>query len=268
MFKKSLAILAVVAGVILSTGCTRITDGEVGIRVTTTGTIEQGELKTGLHQTLFGDVLEMPIRDITFALENATPLTAENTSLSDFDVSVVYSLNPNAVADLYTKKARSFHARDDKGDTLLMYNYIGTLVNNAVQKSVRQYKQLEVADNRAQIEQQVKAIVLESLKAEQLENSILVSAIQVRNIKPNAQILQSATELVKSQNDLKIKDNEVQIAKKEAERMQALAVNSTQSIAYMQAQAQLTIANAVREGKVATIIIPSSLTALGNIATK
>ncbi len=36
----------------------------------------------------------------------------------------------------------------------------------------------------------------------------------------------------------------------------------------MQAQAQLTIANAVREGKVATIIIPSSLTALGNIATK
>lgn len=263
--KKFLMIAALVVASVFSTGCTRITDGEVGVRVTTTGTIEGAELKTGYHQTLFGDVLEFPVRDITFSLENATPLTAENTPLSDFDVSVVYSLNPNAVADLYTKKARSFHAVDSNKDTMLMYNYVGTLVNNAVQKSVRQYKQLEVADNRAQIEQQIKSIVLESLKAENLENSIVVSAIQVRNIKPNAQILQSATDLVKSQNDLKIKDNEVQIAKKESERMKALADNSGQSIAYMQAQAQLTIAQAVREGKVQTIIIPSNLTALGNL---
>lgn len=268
-FRKFGMVILTAIAIGISAGCTRITDGEVGIRVTTTGTIEPNELKTGFHQTLFGDVLEMPVRDITFSLDDVMPLTAENTQLSDFDVSIVYNLNPNAVADLYAKKARSFHAKDSKtGDTLLMYNYIGTLANNAVQKVVRQYKQLEVADNRAQIEHQIKATVIESLKAEQLDNSIIVSAVQVRNIKPNAQILQSATDLVKSQNDLKIKDNEVQIAKKEAERMQALAVNSTQSIAYMQAQAQLQIANAVREGKVSTIIIPSNLTALGNFSNQ
>ena len=92
-----------------------------------------------------------------------------------------------------------------------------------------------------------------------------ISAVQIKNILPNRQVMQSATDLVRSQNELKIKDNEVQIAKKEAERMQALAVNSTQSIAYMQAQANLTIAQAVKEGKVQTILIPHTMTALGTI---
>ena len=65
-------------------------------------------------------------------------------------------------------------------------------------------------------------------------------------------------------DNLKVKENEVAIAQAEARRMQALAQNSGQSIAYMNAQAQLTIAEAVRDGKVSTIIIPHNMTALGS----
>ena len=46
--------------------------------------------------------------------------------------------------------------------------------------------------------------------------------------------------------------------------MQALAQNSGQSIAYMNAQATMMIAEGVREGKVSTIIIPHNMTALGS----
>ena len=49
------------------------------------------------------------------------------------------------------------------------------------------------------------------------------------------------------------------------ERMAALANNSGQSIAYMQAQSQLMIAEAVKNGKVNTIIIPHNLTMLGSL---
>jgi hypothetical protein len=47
--------------------------------------------------------------------------------------------------------------------------------------------------------------------------------------------------------------------------MAALANNSQSSIAFMQAQATLNISEAVKAGKVQTIIIPSNLTMLGSV---
>ena len=57
-------------------------------------------------------------------------------------------------------------------------------------------------------------------------------------------------------NELKVKATEVEIAKKESERMAALAANSTQSIAFMNAQAQLKVAEGVANGKVHTVVVP------------
>ena len=263
--KKFLTATVLIIAV-LASGCTRITDGEVGVRVTATGTIQGEELNTGYHQTIIGDVLQFPVRDLTVALDNAKPLTADNSALADFDVSIVYSVAPTAVAELYTKKAKSFHLKSADGDVLLMYNYMNILVNNAVYKSVRAYKSLDVADNRVKIESEIRELVLAQLKEEKLDTSLLLSAVQVRNIQPNADILKAATDLVKSQNELKIKNNEIAIAEAEAKRQQALSQNAGQSIAYMQAQSQLLIAEAVKAGKVQTIIIPSNLTALGTIS--
>ena len=45
------------------------------------------------------------------------------------------------------------------------------------------------------------------------------------------------------------------IVKKESERMAALAANSTQSIAFMNAQAQLKVAEGVANGKVHTVVV-------------
>lgn len=143
-----------------------------------------------------------------------------------------------------------------------MYNYVTTLVNNAAYKVVRKYTNLQVADSRAVIEQEIKATVQEQLTTEKLDTAITLSVVQIRNILPNAQILEAATALVRSQNELKIKENEVKLAKLESERMSALAQNSTQSIAYMEASAKVMIAEAVKAGKVNTIIIPSNMTSL------
>lgn len=143
-----------------------------------------------------------------------------------------------------------------------MYNYVFTLVNNASYKAVRGYKSLEVADNRAVIEQEIMKNVNEQLKVEKLDTAITLNVVQVRNVQPNAAILQAATEYVKAQNELKIKETEVAIAKKESERMAALANNSVQSIQYMNAQAALNISEGIKNGKVQTIVVPSNMTGL------
>lgn len=268
---KSFAKIGLIAAaVVLASGCTRITTGEVGVRVDASRQIQGAELMPGSwNQTMVGDVLTFPVKDIPINVENKTPLTSDNSALADFDITLVYNINPGSVAELYSTKSKAFHFFDEREkDTFLMFNYMVTLVNNASYKSVRQYKSLEVADNRAKIEQEIRDAVNEQLKSEGLDKALSVTVVQVRNVAPNADILRAATDFVKAQNELKIKQTEVEIAKKESERMAALANNSSQSIAYMNAQAALNISEGVKNGKVNTIVIPSTITALGNLNTK
>lgn len=257
----------IAAVIVLTAGCTRISTGEVGVRVDMSRQVQGAEILPGSWaQTLIGDVLTFPVKDIVVQLDNKTPLTSDNTALADFDITLVYNINPSSVAELYSTKSKSFHGvAQSSNDTLLMYSYITTLVNNAAYKAVRQYKALEIADNRAKIEQEIVAVVNENLKAEKLDQAINVSVVQIRNITANAEIMQAATEYVKAQNELRIKETEVAIARKEADRMQVLSQNSQQSIAYMNAQANLRLAQAVGDGKVQTILIPHSMTMLGSL---
>jgi len=264
--KKLLISLAVAATLISTSGCVeRIQTGEVGIRVNLSKEIQQGELLPGTwNQTLVGSVLTFPTKDITVNLENKTPLTSDNSALADFDITVVYGINPSSVAELYSTKSKSFHFYNEaEKDTLLMYNYMMTLVNNASYKAVRNYKSLEVADNREKIETEIRAMVTEQLKTEKLDTSVTLTVVQIRNVQPNAAILAAATEFVKSANELRIKENEVAIARKEAERQKLLSENGPQTIAYMNAQASLMIADGVKNGKVQTILIPSGMTMFG-----
>lgn len=264
---RKLLIASAISLIALTSGCTRITTGEVGVRVNASKEIQGTELMPGSwNQTIVGDVLTFPTKDISVTLENKTPMTSDNSALADFDITVVYGINPSSVSELYTTKSKSFHAFDDKEkDTYLMYHYITTLVNNAAYKVVREYKSLEVADNRAKIEQQIREVVTAQLAAEKLDTSINLTVVQIRNILPNAEILASATAYVRAQNELKVKQTEVDIAKKESERMAALSANSGQSIAYMQAEALQQIAFGIREGKVHTIVVPYDFKGMVNV---
>lgn len=261
-------VLLVSLAILATSACTRIGTGEVGVRIDMNKQIQTQELPSGSwNQTLYGDVVTFPVKDISLPIENKTPLTADNSALADFDLTLVYNINPSAVAELYSSKAKSFHASAD-GDVLLMYNYITTLTNNATYKIVRQYKALEVADNRAKIEQDIITALNESLLNEKLDAAITITAVQVRNVQPNAEILEAATEYVRAQNELKVKETEVAIAKKESERMAALSANSTTSIAYMQAQANLKIAEGIANGMVNTIVVPVDFKGMVNVGGK
>jgi regulator of protease activity HflC (stomatin/prohibitin superfamily) len=256
--KKFFTSIALVVSV-LSAGCmTRIETGEVGLRVDFNKQIQGTELMEGSwNQTLIGDVLTFPVRDVGIHINDRHPLTSENTPLGDFDLTVVYNINPTSVSDLWGKKAKAFHTfSKESGDWYLMQSYIVTMVDNASNKVVRGYKALEVNDNRQKIEVEIRAQLLETLKAENLQNSISFSAIQVKNAPPNQEILNTAIQVVRSQNELKVKENEVKIAEKEAQRMAALANNSAQSVAYMDAEARRMMAQAMLNGKVNTVVVP------------
>jgi len=231
--KSFMKIGALILAVASLQACTRIETGEVGVRVGFDKQVQSGELLPGsFNQTLIGTVLTFPIKDVNVALENMTPVAADNSTMKDFDAVVVYNINPAQVAELYSTKNKSFHA-EFKGDTYVMYNYIVQNARNAIYKAARKYEALDMADKRNEMERFIQDTVVESANA-----------------------------LVRSKNELKQKEVEVKTAEAESRRMAALANNSGSSIAFMQAQAMLNISEGIKAGKVQTIVVPSNFNAL------
>lgn len=261
-----IAKVAVLVGLMATaSACTRIETGEVGVRRSFDKTIETAELMPGtVNQTIFGDVLTFPTKDVQVDITDMTPLASDNSTVADFDMSVIYSINPGSVAELYIEKNRGFHADTEEGDTLLMYNYIRQLGRNATYKVARRYESLKMADNRAEMEQLIRQEVVNALAAEKLDGAITVSQVLVRQVKPAANIVQSANLLVQAQNENKRKEVEVGTAKLEAQRIAALNANAG-ATKYMEATAIVTIAEAVRDGKVNTIVIPYDFKGIVNV---
>jgi regulator of protease activity HflC (stomatin/prohibitin superfamily) len=263
---KNVTKVVLLAGLMATTAaCTRIETGEVGVRRDAYKQIETTELQPGsLNQTIFGDVLTFPTKDVQVDVSDLTPLAADNSTVADFDMSVIYSINPTSAAEIYVEKNRGFHADTEEGDTLLMYNYIRQLGRNAAYKVARKYESLKMADNRAEIEQLVRQEIVAQLASEKLDGSISISQVLVRQVKPAANIVASANQLVQAQNAEKQKLVEVRTAKLEAERIAALNANAG-ATKYMEATALVTIAEAVKEGKVSTIIVPYDFKGIVNV---
>jgi len=259
---KKFALTGLVVASILATGCTRIETGEVGVRVGFDKQVQQGELLPGsFNQTMVGDVLTFPIKDVNVKLEDMTPVAKDNSTMKDLDAVVIYNINQAQVAELYSQKSQAFHARHN-GDIYLMYNYIVQTTRNAIYKEARKYEALDMADNRQAMEQAIKEQIQKSLADEKLDGSLIIGQVLIRNILPADSVVASANELVRAKNELKQKEVEVKTAKMEAERMQALSNQGAQSIAYMQAQAMMNISEGIKNGKVQTIVVPANFNAL------
>jgi regulator of protease activity HflC (stomatin/prohibitin superfamily) len=258
--KKSVLAIAILA--VFATGCTRIETGEVGVRVGFDKQVKPGELLPGsFNQTIVGDVLTFPVKDVNVVLNDMTPVAKDNSTMKDLDAVIVYNINPAQVAELYSTKNKAFHA-EFKGDTYVMYNYVVQNARNAIYKAARKYEALDMADNREQMERMIQEEINKNLAEEKLDGTITISQVLVRNIVPADSVVESANALVRAKNEYKQKEVEVQTAKKEAERMNALANQSQASIAYMQAQAALNISEGIKNGKVQTIVVPANFNAL------
>ncbi len=165
--------------------------------------------------------------------------------MKDLDAVVVYNINPQTVAELYSTKNKSFHA-EFKGDTYVMYNYIVQNARNSIYKAARKYEALDMADNRTEMENFIKDEITRNLAEEKLDGSITISQVMIRNVLPSDTVVASANDLVRAKNELKQKEVEVKTAEAEARRIAALAQNAG-AIQYMDAQARMKQADAALE---------------------
>lgn len=265
---KKLIIVGLSSAVIF-TGCSRITDADVGIRQTFSGEIEDGVLSQGLHQTVVGDVIKVSKRNLVLNVE-AQPIVIEKIPMQTFQMKVNYGIVPENAAIAYkTEKAQ--HIITEDGDVYLLGQYVQYVANSAVNDVVSKYKALEVNDNRAKIEIEIKDAINQKLKAQSKDKFVKVNEINILKVSPPQSILNSSLAIVNSQNALKTKQNELETAKVETEIKRVLAENASEKyVDLLRAEAEKTKAEAMlkaaEKGTLnSMVIVPDKFTSLGNV---
>lgn len=265
---KKLIILGLVCSFI-ATGCSRITDADVGIRQTFSGEIEDKILPQGLHQSVVGDVIKVSKRNLVLAVE-AQPIVSEKVPMSAFQAKVNYGIVADNAAIAYkTEKAQ--HIVTEDGDVYLLGQYVQYVANSAINDVVSKYKALEVNDNRTKIEGEIKDQINLKLKAQGKDKFVKVNEINILKVTPPQSILNSSLAIVNSQNALKTKQNELETAKVETEIKRVLAENASEKyVDLLRAEAEKTKAEAMlkaaEKGTLNTmIVVPEKFTSIGNI---
>lgn len=266
--KNVLKISALVAAVSLATGCTRIETGEVGLRRGFDKQVKTEELLPGsFNQTIIGEVLTFPVKEISVKVEDMTPLAKDNSTMKDFDALVTYNINQQQVAEIYNAKNKSFHA-EHNGDVYLMYNYIFNATRNAIYKSARKYEALDMADNRQAMEGEIKEQIIRTLADEKLDGTIVIGQVLIRNIVPADSVVASANELVKAKNEYKTEEVKVATARKRNESMQANPMAIPLLKAEAEAEAMRNLPNAIANFKGQTLVINGVVTPTVNTNSK
>jgi regulator of protease activity HflC (stomatin/prohibitin superfamily) len=192
--------------------------------------------------------------EMTLELNNLHPQTKDRSNLSDLDLAFTYSVNPASIADLVVKyKGRDL--RTEHGDLYPLGQYVLNVVTTASADVFAKYDALEANVNREKIRSEIVAQVGMILKEDGLEKLIRLHQVFIKNLEIDKQLQASALRVITSQNDLRAKEFEVQTARKEAERLTLLASNP-KNINYMNAKSLSDVAEGVKAGKVATIVIP------------
>ena len=265
---RKVFIMSTLAAAVLATGCTRIETGEVGLRRGFDKQVKNEELLPGsFNQTIIGEVMTFPVKEVAVKVEDLTPLAADNSTMKDFDAIVIYNINQSQVAEIYNSKNKSFHAVHN-GDTYLMYNYIYNAARNAVYKSARKYEALNMADNRGAMETEIKDYITKTLSDEKLDGTITISQVLVRNILPADSIVQSANDLVKAKNEYKTEEVKVATAKKRAESMAANPTMIPLMLAEAQSDAMRRLPDAISSFKGQTLVINGVVTPTVNTNNK
>jgi regulator of protease activity HflC (stomatin/prohibitin superfamily) len=257
---RSIKIILALAAVALTSACTRIETGEVGLRVGFDKQVSTGELLPGsFNQVLIGSVMTFPIKEVAVKVDDITPQAKDNSTMKDFDLTVIYNINQAQVAEIYNSKNKSFHAVHN-GDTYLMYNYIFNAARNATYKAARKYEALDMGDNRTAMEQEIRETVIKTLADEKLDGTISITQVLIRSIIPADSVVLSANELVKAKNEYKTEEVKVATARKRNESMQANPMAIPLLMAEAQAEAMRKLPDAIAAFKGQTLVINGVVT--------
>lgn len=221
-------LIAVIA--LTLAACGRIETGHVGVRTDFNKTVETTEVGVGWYGAFLTSVDSYSIKETELAMNDLKPKAKDNLSLRDLDVSIFYKVRPDAVAETTIKY--SGMAAYASGTYYPAFNLVERVSRGAIYDAVASYDSLTMHTKRAELESEIRSKV-----AAELEHSdkgvFEVTKVIVRQLVTDPALEQSIQQAVQVQKQIEAKENEVKLARAEAERKRVEAEGTAKANAIL-----------------------------------
>lgn len=214
---KTLSILMIAGLAALSMGCTRISTGELGLRHSFSGQIQDSVATTGFEMTVFESVT---VIDATQARVLANDIRAKDVDgvlFSDIDVQATYNIKESGEVAFYKKTKEIDCVKQNDGspcENVLGFNLVKQELVNATAKAITKFKASDVNTNKIAIEEELKKILTEKLEAR------FAGAFEVTNVNINSAQLDASVERVLQAQALLDSEKRLMSAKLEIQNQQ------------------------------------------------
>lgn len=263
--KKLLVGLVIAATTLV--GCTRVDDGYVGIQKSSgSGEISDQIVTQGWTQTLTKDVIQASTRNLIIDV-SAKPIVKEGIAMSSFEAKVNYGIVPQMAPMIY-RNEKNQHIVTKDGDLYLLGDYVEKMSKSAIADVVRNYAAMEVNNKRDIIEKQIKQTLIAKLEANGKLKYVNINEVNLVAVDPPQSIKDSVEKIVRTENEKKSMQNEVEKARLEKEKNEILASSSgKQYTDLLEAQANLNFSEAAKiaasKGQFMPMLVPHGFN--GNI---
>lgn len=254
--------------------CTIIDTGNVGVR-TTLGQVDLTEVPAGtaFKAPMVTGISHYNVREATLDLNDMTPKAKDNLSLSDLDLSILYEVNPNKVADIVTEFSGQSPYDDEVGVYMPGQGIVTRLAREAVYGAVSNMESLTIHQRRDLLSANVRDSLQKRLDAVS-PGTFRVTNVAIRAVTTDKSIEASIRAAVVAQKELermgvqeKVAEAQARVAvttaKGEAESNRVLSASLTNEL--LRKQQNDAMLEFARRGGTNTVILPSNATPLVSV---
>lgn len=195
--------------------CGRIETGHVGVRTDFNKTINTQEVPPGFYGAVLTSVDEFVVKETELALNDLRPKAKDNLSLADLDISVFYTVKADQVADQLIKYSRM--AVRANGYWYPSFSLVERVSRGAVYEMISQFESLTIHAKRSDLEESIKAKIQAELDKSD-KDVFTISKVIVRQITTDPALEEAIQGAVRVEKQIEAKENEIKLAKSEAER--------------------------------------------------
>jgi regulator of protease activity HflC (stomatin/prohibitin superfamily) len=194
-----------------------INTGEVGVR-TTMGDVSQQEEGQGVYLAVFSHVDHYTVKETSIDLNDLTPRAKDKLTVKDLEVTVYYRGVPGAIAKFVATHAGQSAGFEGENFYRPGYNLVANLAKGAIYDQVRKFDSLDLNQKRSDLETDIAQATQAMLDADpSVKGSFVITRVVIRKIQTDPTIDNAIQQTVLAQQQLAQKENQAEVAKKDAE---------------------------------------------------
>ena len=211
------------------TACSQIDTGNVGVE-SSLGQFKSEELPPGVYFTAFKNVIEVSAKESALSIQDLKPKSKDNLTMADFDFDLYYRIDPAKAADLLMKYKGDLSPQDKDGASMIGVNLVSRQAREAAYKAAAEIPAGDMHTKRTELAAAIQKFMQAELDKDAGVGSFTVTNIIVRNIVTDPALEAAIKEAGRVQFEIRAKQQQVELARAEAERQRVAAQGEADAI--------------------------------------